>query len=82
MSVLHMCAEIDLVQHVQADMEMVKIARFAPKVELARGHGHCFRRITMIGDNGTSYTFSVQMPAARHCRREERLTQVFRIMNR
>jgi transformation/transcription domain-associated protein len=59
----------------------VKIARFHPKAELARGHGHCFRRITMMGSNGSSHSFSVQLPAARHCRREERLTQLFRIMN-
>jgi transformation/transcription domain-associated protein len=35
----------------------------------------------MIGSNGSTHTFNVQMPAARHCRREERLTQLFRIMN-
>ncbi|WVQ95626.1 hypothetical protein IAU59_002724 [Kwoniella sp. CBS 9459] len=69
------------VHHVDQGEEFVKIARFAPKAELGRGHGHCFRRITMVGSNGSSYTFHVQMPAARHCRREERLTQLFRIMN-
>nr|XP_019007357.1 transformation/transcription domain-associated protein [Kwoniella pini CBS 10737]OCF46138.1 transformation/transcription domain-associated protein [Kwoniella pini CBS 10737] len=69
------------VHHVDQGEEFIKIARFAPKAELGRGHGHCFRRITMIGNNGSSYTFHVQMPAARHCRREERLTQLFRIMN-
>lgn len=69
------------VQHVDQGEEFIKIARFAPRAELGRGHGYCFRRITMIGNNGVSYTFHVQMPAARHCRREERLTQLFRIMN-
>ncbi|WRT70688.1 uncharacterized protein IL334_007686 [Kwoniella shivajii] len=69
------------VHHVDQGEEFIKIARFAPKAELGRGHGHCFRRITMVGNNGSSYTFHVQMPAARHCRREERLTQLFRIMN-
>lgn len=69
------------VQHVDPTQELVKIARFSPKAELGRGHGHCFRRITMIGSDGVNYTFTVQMPAARHCRREERLTQLFRIMN-
>lgn len=68
-------------QHIDSTDYFVKIARFAPRQELARGHGHCFRRITMIGQNGSQYTFSVQMPAARHCRREERLTQLFRILN-
>ena len=69
-------------QHIDPAEELVKIARFSPKAELGRGHGHCFRRITMIGSNGSLHTFNVQMPAARHCRREERLTQLFRIMNR
>jgi len=68
-------------QHIDPGEELVKILRFSPKAELGRGHGHCFRRITMLGSNGSSYTFNVQMPAARHCRREERLTQLFRIMN-
>jgi transformation/transcription domain-associated protein len=35
----------------------------------------------MIGHDTSIHTFSVQMPAARHCRREERLTQLFRILN-
>lgn len=69
-------------QHVDQTEEFVKIARFSPRAELGRGHGHCFRRITMIGSNASQVTFNVQMPAARHCRREERLTQLFRIMNR
>ncbi|EIW69900.1 hypothetical protein TREMEDRAFT_71446 [Tremella mesenterica DSM 1558] len=69
------------VQHVDQTEELVKIARFSSKAELGRGHGHCFRRVIMIGSNGATYTWNVQLPAARHCRREERLTQLFRIMN-
>lgn len=69
------------IQHIDQADELVRIARFHPRVELCRGFGFCFRRITMIGHNGTPYTFNVQMPAARHCRREERLVQLFRIMN-
>jgi transformation/transcription domain-associated protein len=68
-------------QHVDHAQEFVKIARFAPRHEVARGHGHCYRRITMIGHDSSIHTFSVQLPAARHCRREERLTQLFRILN-
>lgn len=69
------------VQHIDQADELVRIARFHPRAELCRGFGFCYRRITMIGHNGTAYTFNVQMPAARHCRREERLVQLFRIMN-
>lgn len=35
----------------------------------------------MIGTNGSSHTFSIQTPTGQHCRREERLSQLFRIMN-
>ncbi|KAL7422906.1 transcription-associated protein 1 [Cryptotrichosporon argae] len=69
------------VQHIDPTDELVRIARFHPRVEVGRGHGFCFRRITMIGHNGQSYPFMGQMPAARHCRREDRLMQVCRIMN-
>jgi transformation/transcription domain-associated protein len=69
------------IQHIDQSDELVRIARFHPRIEMCRGFGFCFRRITMIGHNGTPYTFNVQMPAARHCRREERLVQLFRIMN-
>jgi transformation/transcription domain-associated protein len=34
-----------------------------------------------MGSDGQAHTFGVQLPAARHCRREERLTQAFRILN-
>jgi transformation/transcription domain-associated protein len=50
--------------------------------ELGRGHGFCYRRIIMMGTDGLTHSFAAQLPAARHCRREERLTQLFRIMNR
>jgi transformation/transcription domain-associated protein len=69
------------IEHVDSNADFAKIGRFAPTLELARGYGFCFRRITMIGSNGSSHTFAVQSPSGRHCRREERLTQLFRIMN-
>ncbi|CDZ98369.1 Histone acetyltransferase SAGA, TRRAP/TRA1 component, PI-3 kinase superfamily [Phaffia rhodozyma] len=68
-------------QHVDNNNDFAKIARFVPLVELGRGHGFCFRRITMIGHNGTTHSFSVQLPAARHTRREDRMSQVFRTLS-
>ena len=56
-------------QHVDNNNDFAKIARFSPTVELGRGNGFCFRRITMIGHDGSHHTFSVQLPAARHTRR-------------
>jgi transformation/transcription domain-associated protein len=68
-------------KHIDQGDDLTKIARFSPSVEVGRGHGHCFRRITMIGSDASINTFVIQMPAARHCRREDRLTAFFRIMN-
>jgi transformation/transcription domain-associated protein len=68
-------------QHVDNNNDFAKIARFSPVVELGRGHGFCFRRITMIGHNGSQHAFVVQLPALRHTRREDRISQVFRTLS-
>ncbi|KAJ9105954.1 hypothetical protein QFC19_003288 [Naganishia cerealis] len=69
------------IEHVDSNNDFVKIGRFSSILELARGFGFCFRRITIIGHNGSNHTFAIQSPSGRHCRREERLAQLFRIMN-
>lgn len=73
---------LSIEQHVDRNDDFVKIGRFSSVLELARGFGFCFRRITIIGHNGSNHTFAIQSPSGRHCRREERLAQLFRIMNR
>lgn len=57
----------------------VKIERFLPTVDLARGTTACYKRLRIRGHDGTLHTFAVQFPAARHCRREELIFQLFRI---
>lgn len=61
--------------------DFVRIDRFEPEVDLIRGYLACHRRFTIRGHDGTLHPFSVQHPAARHCRREERIIQLFRILN-
>ncbi len=61
--------------------DFVKIQRFEPTVDLVRGHLSCSRRIHIRGVDGHIRSFIVQHPAARHCRREERIIQLFRILN-
>lgn len=39
------------------------------------------RRVTMVGHDGSNHQFKVQNPAGRNSRREERVIQLFRIMN-
>lgn len=64
-----------------SNAHFVKIDRFLPHVDLVRSFGICYRRITIQGQDGNLYPFAVQYPAARHCRREERMTQVFKFLN-
>ena len=53
--------------------------RYAPKVEFCRGNGFTFKRITLVGHDGTKHSFAVQMPTQTWVRREERIQQLFRI---
>ncbi|QPG74496.1 hypothetical protein FOA43_001826 [Brettanomyces nanus] len=59
----------------------IKIERFMPTLELIRGPSACYKRLTIRGHDGSLHPFAVQFPAARHCRREERMFQLFRLFN-
>lgn len=59
----------------------VKIGRFVPHVDLIRSYGICYRRITIQATDGSLHPFAVQYPAARNCRREERVSQVFKFLD-
>lgn len=61
--------------------DFVRIDRFVPTVDILRGHGICFKRLTIRGHDGSMHPFAIQHPAARHSRREERIMQLFRILN-
>ncbi|KAI9209824.1 uncharacterized protein BJ171DRAFT_609195 [Polychytrium aggregatum] len=61
--------------------DFVRIDRFHPEVDIIRRHGNCHRRLTIRGHDGSYNPFSVQHPAPRQCRREERIVQLFRILN-
>ncbi|ORY74856.1 FAT domain-domain-containing protein, partial [Protomyces lactucae-debilis] len=68
-------------QHRDNNNDFVRIDRFMPQLDVVRGHGICYRRITMRGQDGSLHQFAIQYPAARHCRREERIIQLFRILS-
>ncbi|OAD77362.1 hypothetical protein PHYBLDRAFT_36397 [Phycomyces blakesleeanus NRRL 1555(-)] len=61
--------------------DFLRIDRFLPEVEVVRNYGNCYRRLTIRGNDGTLHPFVIQNPAARQFRREERLMQLFRILN-
>ena len=68
-------------QHKDKNNDFIRIERFMPKVDLVRGNGVCWRRLTIRGHDGSLHPFAVQHPAGRHVRREERIVQLFRIFN-
>ncbi|KAG0164843.1 hypothetical protein DFQ30_009322 [Apophysomyces sp. BC1015] len=61
--------------------DFLRIDRFLPEVEVIRSYGNCYRRLTIRGHDGTLHPFVIQNPSARQFRREERLMQLFRILN-
>ncbi|KAL2170135.1 hypothetical protein VTG60DRAFT_5157 [Thermothelomyces hinnuleus] len=68
-------------QHKDKNQDFVRIDRFLPNVALVRTIGASHRRLQIRGHDGSVHTFAVQHPAARHCRREERILQLFRQLN-
>jgi transformation/transcription domain-associated protein len=68
-------------QHKDKNADFVRIERFMPNVDLVRGVGVCHRRLKIRGHDGSVHPFAIQHPAARSCRREERILQLFRHFN-
>ncbi|RDL36361.1 uncharacterized protein BP5553_05713 [Venustampulla echinocandica] len=68
-------------QHKDKNQDFIRVERFLPNVDLVRGIGVCHRRLKIRGHDGSVHPFAIQHPAARHCRREERILQLFRHFN-
>ncbi|RCI15754.1 hypothetical protein L249_2056 [Ophiocordyceps polyrhachis-furcata BCC 54312] len=68
-------------QHKDKNQDFVQIERFLPNVDLVRSYSASYRRLKMRGHDGSVHSWAVQHPAARHCRREERILQLFRQLN-
>ncbi|KAF2140214.1 uncharacterized protein K452DRAFT_273824 [Aplosporella prunicola CBS 121167] len=67
--------------HRDKNQDFVRIERFLPDIDLVRTVGFCHRRLKIRGHDGSTHPFAIQHPAARNCRREERILQLFRIFN-
>ncbi|KAI8988247.1 hypothetical protein BDF20DRAFT_910766 [Mycotypha africana] len=61
--------------------DFLRIDRFLPDVEIVRSYGNCYRRLRIRGHDGSIHPFLIQNPVARQFRREERLMQLFRMLN-
>lgn len=59
----------------------VKIGRFLPDIKFIRGIHASHRVIKIRGHDGSVHEFAIQSPAARHSRREERMFQLYRLLN-
>ncbi|CAM1508207.1 Fc.00g050550.m01.CDS01 [Cosmosporella sp. VM-42] len=68
-------------QHKDKNQDFIRIERFLPNVDLVRSISASYRRLKMRGHDGSVHAWAVQHPAARHCRREERILQLFRQLN-
>lgn len=64
-----------------SNSDFVKIDRFEPIFSIVHRHGTSYRRIGIIGQDGSIHYFLVQNPSARHARREEKIMHVFNMMN-
>ncbi|KAF2403064.1 hypothetical protein EJ06DRAFT_580246 [Trichodelitschia bisporula] len=68
-------------KHRDKNQDFIRVDRFLPDVDLVRGTQVCHRRLKIRGHDGSIHSFSIQSPAGRYCRREERILQLFRIFN-
>ena len=68
-------------QHEDNNNNFVRISHFSNRYDVHRGHGVFFRRLTILGQDGSVHQFMIQIPAARTSRREERIMQLFRMLN-
>lgn len=59
----------------------IKLDRVGADVPIVRRHGSSFRRLTLIGSDGSQRHFIVQTSLTPNARSDERMLQLFRVMN-
>ncbi|XP_010526797.1 PREDICTED: transformation/transcription domain-associated protein-like [Tarenaya hassleriana] len=59
----------------------VKLDRVGADIPIVRRHGSSFRRLTLIGSDGSQKHFIVQTSLTPNARSDERILQLFRVMN-
>ena len=69
-------------QDKDSNQNFVRIQKFAPKFEICRSNGFCWKRFTLHGSDNSRTSFAVQLPCHRHYRREDRMMQILRTFNR
>ncbi|KAJ7944171.1 Transformation/transcription domain-associated protein [Quillaja saponaria] len=59
----------------------VKLDRVGADIPIVRRHGSSFRRLTLIGSDGSQRHFIVQTSLPPNARSDERILQLFRVLN-
>ncbi|CAN7108366.1 unnamed protein product [Brassica rapa subsp. narinosa] len=59
----------------------VKLDRVAADIQIVRRHGSSCRRLTLVGSDGSQKHFIVQTSLTPNARSDERMLQLFRVMN-
>lgn len=60
----------------------VKLDRIGADLPIVRRHGSSFRRLTIVGSDGSQRHFLVQTSLTPSARSDERMVQLFRVLNR
>ncbi|KAJ6816627.1 putative transformation/transcription domain-associated protein [Iris pallida] len=60
----------------------VKLDRIGADIPIVRRHGSSFRRLTLIGSDGSQRHFIVQTSLTPNARSDERILQLFRVLNK
>ncbi|GAA5934352.1 histone acetyltransferase TRA1 [Sporobolomyces koalae] len=68
-------------QHEDNNNNFVRINHVNNEYKVIYSHGTFFRRLSFFGTDGSVHQFSIQIPAGRNARREERIMQLLRMLN-
>ncbi|XP_020600148.1 LOW QUALITY PROTEIN: transformation/transcription domain-associated protein-like [Phalaenopsis equestris] len=60
----------------------IKLERIGADIPIVRRHGSSFRRLTLMGSDGSQRHFIVQTSLTPNARSDERILQLFRVLNR
>jgi transformation/transcription domain-associated protein len=60
----------------------IKLDRIGADLPIVRRHGSSFRRLTIVGSDGSQRHFLVQTSLTPSARSDERMVQLFRVLNR
>jgi transformation/transcription domain-associated protein len=72
---------IGILQEIAPD-HTVKLDRIGADLPIVRRHGSSFRRLTIVGSDGSQRHFLVQTSLTPSARSDERMVQLFRVLNR